>query len=151
MEKAIEWFQDPVILSGILQREFSSEESLKKWVEEFYSNKLDFHFAIFNNGDHIGNVSLRNIITLDNYGEMFIYLGEERAQGHGKKAVNLFSDYCFNEVKIHKIYATVGENNIIARHLYRKCGFFEEGIFKDAFLLEGKYINVIKMAKIKGG
>ena len=149
-EKIANWMLDPVVLDGVLQRPFPKEELLRDWVNEFYSNKLDFHFAIFNNGDHIGCVSLRNLNALDNHGEMLIYLGEQRKDGHGRRALKLFADYCFNEIKIHKIYATVGENNVIARHLYRKCGFFEEGIFKDAFLLDGKYINVIKMAKIKG-
>ena len=125
LERAVKWFEDPAVLNGILQRKLANPGAIKEWLKAFYSNKLDFHFAIFNNGDHIGNISLRNIDSLNNHGEMVVYLGEQRAKGYGLKAVKKFIDYCFDEIKIHKIYITVGDNNLIARHLYRKCGFFD--------------------------
>ncbi|MBD3341242.1 MAG: GNAT family N-acetyltransferase, partial [Candidatus Lokiarchaeota archaeon] len=43
------------------------------------------------------------------------------------RAINLILDRAFNQLKLHKVYLLVAEDNDIAKHLYKKCGFLEEG------------------------
>jgi len=140
------WMKDPEVLKGILKNKMESR-SLSTWVANFYNQPNCDHFAIYNGKVHIGNTSLINLDRNTNCAEMFIYLGKDRSLGYGKKALRMLLSYCFDVKLLKKLYVTVGENNIIAKHLYKKCGFALERVFENVFFQNGKNINVIKMVR----
>lgn len=47
---------------------------------------------------------------------------------------------------MHRIYLTVLENNKNAYNLYKKIGFKEDGVLRDAIFKNGKYCNLIMMS-----
>lgn len=147
------WLADRMVCHGVLRTPPKSLEEDTRWFLEFIAedNRIDYAIYAKDKG-YIGNISLRHIDWQNMCGEMLIYIGEEenRARGYATKAVKRFVDICFDDYQIHKIYATVAENNIIARHLYNKCEFVQEGVLKEAFRRNGEYINVVKMARING-
>ena len=147
LPSTVQWMDDPVILAGILKNRIDSQFRLRVWVEDFYKQPNSVNFAIHNRGEHIGNISLRNMNWKENRAEMMIYIGKDRGKGYGKLATKMFLSYCFNVMMIPKIYVTVGEKNLIARRLYKKVGFADRGVFKNIFYQYGKYINVVKMVK----
>ena len=145
-----EWFGDPVILKGLLKSKIESRHSLNMWLGNFYKQPNCHHFAIYDNYEHVGNVSLRNIDWVGKTGEMLIYIGKGRGRRAGFKALKMFLSYCFDVKLLNKVYITVGADNLVARHLYKICGFAQERVFKGVFFNGKKYIDVIKMSKTKG-
>ncbi len=51
------------------------------------------------------------------------------------------------EVDIEKLYLSVFSSNTRAINFYKKCGFEIEGVLKKQFLIDGKYVDEIYMAK----
>ena len=52
------------------------------------------------------------------------------------------------QVGIHRLELTVMSHNRAGLALYKKMGFFVEGIAKDSLLVEGTYVDEYYMAKI---
>ena len=51
--------------------------------------------------------------------------------------------YAFEELKLHKLYLNVLDENGRARKFYEKCGFVQEGIIKDAVRIKNNYKNLV--------
>jgi len=152
-----EWINDPVIMKGILRTDKTTYENHNKWWEDKYysgcaslTKENSEHFFITEGKVNVGCVRLRNVEEYNQSCELMIYIGSQTRRGKGVayKAMLQAIAYCFKRIAVHKIYVTVAEDNVIARHLYKKCGFVEEGVFRDAFYQGDKYINIIKMALI---
>jgi ribosomal protein S18 acetylase RimI-like enzyme len=45
-----------------------------------------------------------------------------------------------------KLTLGVLETNTVARALYESCGFVVEGVLREAFLLDGRYVDDVRMA-----
>ena len=101
-------------------------------------------------GQHpIGSVYLRDIDREAEQAEFVIFIGEEEwlGRGIGEEAAKLILDYGFEELGLHKIKLRVLADNKRAIASYQKAGFVEEGYFRDELLLDGKYCDLIFMAK----
>lgn len=56
---------------------------------------------------------------------------QEKRKGIGKQCLQLIKKYCFNNLKFHRLWLDVFEDNARAIHLYRSEGFIEEGKLRD--------------------
>ena len=57
----------------------------------------------------------------------------------------MFDYYNFN-----KIYLEVRADSLIAINLYKKIGFKQEGLFKKEKYMDFRYIDIIRMAILRG-
>jgi len=142
-----QWINDRDVCKGILRNIPTSEDENNEWFRNCFKNNNQIHMVINVNETPIGIVALRHIDWVSRVGELMIFIGDEtnRGNGLGTKALKMFIKYCFEQLNMHKIFLTMGEDNVIAGRLYAKLGFIEEGLFRDAFYQDGKYINVVKM------
>lgn len=93
----------------------------------------------------VGFVNFFSIDKDKRQGEMGIIIGDKRYWGRGiaLKAVNIATEYIFNELDIDRIYIETGENNLPALKLFAKlnfiiCGeYIEEDNFK--FIIMEKF------------
>jgi diamine N-acetyltransferase len=67
---------------------------------------------------------------------------------YGKEALNLLSDYVFNHLHFHQLYAYVGEDNEVSRNLFSCAGFSEVALLKDWFC-NGSWENCFLYQKIE--
>ena len=58
------------------------------------------------------------------------------------EAVRLLLDFGFGELNLHRISLHVFEDNERARSVYRKAGFIEEGLLREAAFIDGRYRSV---------
>ena len=65
--------------------------------------------------------------------EYYITIGETsyKHKGIAQKASRIILEYAFENLKLHKVYLTVDAQNVIAKRLYEKLGFRQEGLFVD--------------------
>lgn len=116
-------------------------------VNNFIHNSFDEknqHFAIVDEqNEYMGTISLKNINKVDNNAEYAIVT---RTVAHGKglalEATKEILNYAFNELKLHKVYLNVLEENRRANRFYEKCGFKFEGMSKEFLYIKGKYHNL---------
>jgi RimJ/RimL family protein N-acetyltransferase len=143
-ERTVTWLND-----AALQRSFGlarrvTLEGHRSWLERQDDLLL---LAITHQERHVGNCSLRwNARHASTYFQ--IYLGEAAARGHGlgRAATIAALDYAFGALAAHRVWLHVFPNNVAALALYRSLGFVEEGLERDAILLEGRYLSQLRMS-----
>lgn len=64
------------------------------------------------------------------------------------KAVELSTDYAFNQLNLVRIYARVFDFNLASQRVMGKSGFLLEGIFAKAFRKNGKIGDEYRYAKL---
>lgn len=145
------WANDPELkdLTGTIFP--ISELEHKNWIESRMTHQLDKTLIIETKDEvAIGLIGIKSVDLINSNGEIYIYIGESDylGMGLGTKALDLFLDFNFNRLNIHKIYLHVFEFNVRAIKSYEKLGFIIEGNLQDNLFMNGKYHNTVIMAKL---
>ena len=155
----VKWLNDPEVrqgLSMIVPLSLAEEEI---WFED-YLKKPQFEkpLAIEIQLDpqleewiFVGNCGLFSIDWVNRYAEIGIHIGEKGYwnQGYGTKAIRLILKHGFDNLNLHRLWLRVYKNNTRAIRTYEKAGFTEEGKFRQAQYLDGKYVDVMIMSMLK--
>ncbi|WP_223033226.1 GNAT family N-acetyltransferase [Hanstruepera marina] len=56
---------------------------------------------------------------------------EDRAQGHGREALDLLVNYSFDTLHLHQLYCNISEDNEVSLSLFEKKGFKRVGLKND--------------------
>ena len=147
------WLNDPEV-NKFLECRFVEHtlESTQSFVQEMKNSSNNVLLGIFDQATnlHIGNIKIGNICKVHSYADVGIIIGNKAYWGKGiaTEAIKLATDYAFNELKIHKLYAGAYEFNEGSTHAFIKAGYVQSGIFKEHYKYNGKYINSIYVEKI---
>jgi len=93
-----------------------------------------------------------NEIDFDNHIASFrisLYGSDRFSKGMGTEATRLMLNFGFDILNLHKIELEVYAFNPRALRVYRKVGFVEEGIRRDALLWEGERVDAIMMGLLR--
>ena len=98
----------------------------------------------------IGCTYLRDYDLVNHKAEYGVFIGEEsmRGQGLGKEMLTLTLDFAYETLHIHKIFARALADNPASIHCFLACGFEQEAYLRDEVLLDGKYRDVVFLAKL---
>jgi RimJ/RimL family protein N-acetyltransferase len=128
--------------------------NVKKFVNQSVPKNGYLLVGIFlkENGKHIGNIRLVGISDQHKRAELGIMLFDKSqwGKGYGTESLNAVVDYAFKEMKLHRICADYYSVNAASAKIFEKAGFVIEGVFKDHFLLDGKFVDSVRVAKISG-
>jgi UDP-4-amino-4,6-dideoxy-N-acetyl-beta-L-altrosamine N-acetyltransferase len=119
-----------------------------KWfslaLDEFFNQYLIFFYE----NKPIGFISFTKIDRLHNRCFWAFYLGETNVPRSAGPAMEFFAlDYAFNILKIRKLCCEVFLFNASVIKLHEKFNFFCEGKFIDHYLKNGKYEDIVCLAK----
>lgn len=108
-------------------------------------------FVIEYEGHPVGLIGLLNIDYENQKAEYYVSMGDVLCKGKGiaTNASYLLLQHAFETLKLNKIYLNVDYDNVIARRMYDKVGFKEEGIFREDLLRRGKLIDRVRYAYFK--
>ncbi|MEV5715183.1 GNAT family protein [Amycolatopsis mediterranei] len=102
----------------------------------------------------IGVIDLRDAEPEVGEAYLDVYVGDAEYRaggGYGTEALRLMCRYGFDNMRLHQITLWVVAENEVARHVYRKIGFVEEGRHREAFVgLDGERHDMILMSMLKG-
>lgn len=131
--KVRKWLQDPYILeltfviSGPEKRLMLpfDEKMMDQYIDVLLSDRTRKTFAIEVEGDHVGNVGLKEINFETKKAELFIEIGESdyRGIGVGKAAIAILMDHVFGQMGIEEMILEVLEFNQAAIRVYQQLGF----------------------------
>lgn len=123
------------------------------WFKAKATDKYNKTYAIqlVETNQIIGLIGNSDYDPINRLTKLFIYIGEteKRAKGLGQEAYALFSDFCFKELNVHKVYSYLYSYNKASIHMHEKCGFILEGELKQHWFKDGRYHDVIVMGRIK--
>jgi len=153
LPRARVWVNDTFLLSRILRVLPVTEADQEKWYEDIIQNPSKIVFAVktSKDGQHIGNTGLYHIDWLHRRAEFWILIGEQNfwGKGIGTEVVSMMQRYAFESLNLNRLYLHVGLDNQGAITLYKKLNFVQEGLLKEHYCIQGKYLDVMIMAILR--
>lgn len=130
------------------------EENADFWftlIEDGFSKKNAFIFAIRKKEDLqlIGAVGL-HCVENQQRAEAGYWIGKDfRNQGFVTEALQAVLDFGFQELKLHKIFASHFSHNPQSGKVLLKCGMSQEGIQREHILKNGKFLDLVNYGILK--
>jgi RimJ/RimL family protein N-acetyltransferase len=152
IELAASWNNNEEITSYMLSRFPVSIYEQEKWYEKTMNDKTKKKLIIVNNTSKssIGMVSLFNIDLKNLSAEVGVYLTPSaQGKGYAKEAIQLISRFAFNEMNMHKLYASVIEFNKASVKTFESAGFSFEYTKKEAVYTNGRFFDVVYLCLFK--
>ncbi|NLM96203.1 MAG: GNAT family N-acetyltransferase [Halanaerobiaceae bacterium] len=148
VEKFTEWVNDlEVTINLVLSPYIFSLEKEREALEGLCNEGYTFSIITLDNDELIGNCGLLNVNLINRTAEAGIFIGNKEYwnRGYGTEAMNLLLDYAFNLLNMNSIFLRVHSFNKRAIKCYKKCGFKEIGIRREAYLVGDKKYDQIYM------
>lgn len=97
----------------------------------------------------IGTAMIFNFDKEANKAEIGYLLHRDHwGKGYGTEIVALMTDFAFQSLHLHKLYAYVVDANIGSARILEKNGYELEGRLKDNYFIEDKYYDALFFGKI---
>jgi RimJ/RimL family protein N-acetyltransferase len=143
-----QWVNDQEFAGLLGRAKPVTEAGHQAWYESLTSSSSTVVFAVrhLESGQYLGNVWLHGIHWVHRNAELRILLGAQREKGVGARACRLLLRFAFEKLGLHKVYLYVSSGNPRARCAFEKAGFVEEGVLKDEFFIDGRFLDVFRMA-----
>lgn len=142
---------DPKISSFVVGNPVHvSLEEQTQWMNGIANEKNTDRFMIDYDNKTVGTLIISEIDNTNGVANINIkLLNEMQGKGIGTSSIMLGLDYCFNVLSLNCVTAHVLSYNDASLALFRKCGFFREGILRSRVLKNGKKIDLVSFSILK--
>jgi RimJ/RimL family protein N-acetyltransferase len=153
LPRLFDWINDrhEVLFNAAYKPVLQSQH--RAWFESLGERRDLVIFAIRLGSDDalVGTCQLRHLDLTHRNAELQIRLGDpgQRGHGYGTQAVRLLLDFAFRDLNLHRVYLHVFETNAAAIRAYEKAGFVREGILRQAAHIDGAYVDIAVMGKLR--
>lgn len=151
LENLLELRHFPQVWKNLGFIEMLNIENQKSWLKKVSIDTKQKYYIL--NSKEIDFLGLVRTDEID-YINKSIRVGgdihpKHQGKGYGTKMYSLLKKYCFDYLNMNRIWLLVLETNKIARHLYRKSGFIDEGRQRQAIYRDGKYKDYLMMSILR--
>lgn len=135
---------DPEIENSVVGYSYPvSLSQQKKWITEL-SNDNAIRYAIDDKSGFVGTIFLSSLNWKNRTANINIKLIKEaRGKGYAFNASKLLVEYCFDELNLSCVTASVIDYNANSKKLWGKLGFKQEGILRNRIYKNGRYHNLL--------
>ena len=148
----VRWRNDPEVWKYFLFREPFTPEMHRAWLKNKVETGKVIQYIIVEreSGQSVGSVYFRDVDEKNESAEYGIFIGETwaRGRGLGTETARLFTAFGLDVLRLHRISLKVLGDNAVAQRSYEKAGFQTEGVFRDYVKLDGKFTDVVFMARL---
>lgn len=154
-ERYVRWMNDPDVTRFLESRLGTNDaESIARFVRGVKSDPDSLMWAICDriSGEHVGNVKLGPVNWAHRFGDIGLIIGERAAWGRGiaTEVISLVTDYAFSDLWLHKLTASMYEENTGSKKAFAKAGFALEGIRASQYRLDDHYTGLVIMGRTAG-
>ena len=143
---------EPVVYANLMQMPFASEEMQRTRIADSSApGKIDLLLVAERDGKVVGSAGMHPVGALRRRHAMAIGLSvaaDAQRQGVGTALMQALCDYADRWMGVLRIELTVYVDNAAAIALYRKFGFETEGRHRAYALRDGRYVDVLAMARL---
>ena len=148
------WFSDVELLRLTWTENIVPQsEASERHRFQTHKDKDEYGFNIRLRADDklIGNVTIKPPDWRSRWAEIGITIGEKayRSQGYGVEALNVALRYAFYELNLNRIELETPAYNEQALRAYKKTGFTQEVVKRQALYRDGVYYDLIIMSILK--
>jgi len=156
-ENIVKWRNTDAVREHFIYQELFTKESHENWIKTMVeTGKVDQLVICVKEHDKdekgipVGSVYVRDIDRQHKKGEYGIFIGESayRGCGIGSETARLMVKYCFEVLKLHRLFLRVFADNEQAIRSYEKAGFVKEALLKDDVCIRGEYRDIVLMGQI---
>lgn len=153
-DNIVKWRNSDFVREHFIYQELFTKESHENWIHTMVETGKVDQLIICIKGEKediaVGSVYIRDIDRTHNKAEYGIFIGEESARGKGigSMAATLMIEYCFKQLKLHRLFLRVFADNKQAIRSYEKAGFRKEAYLKDDVRIQGEYRDIVLMGII---
>ena len=124
--------------------------SAENFLKKFTSQDPVTFFGIEFKGEYVGNILLfRGDDVYRKTAEIGYFIGEPYwNKGIVTTAVNLITEYGFNQLGIIRIHTGVFEYNLASMKVLEKCGYTKDGVFRKSVFKQNKIWDEVRYSKI---
>lgn len=145
-EQYIKWLNDTEIakLIALPNQQIKDKNFILESFQRFtQKNCIGFFIKDLTHNLFIGTCKIDKIDLINKSCEIGIMIGEKQFYGKGisKIVFAIILDYVFNILKFHRIWGGCLSINIPMNKTFKSLGFRNEGIIKDAILINDKYFD----------
>jgi [ribosomal protein S5]-alanine N-acetyltransferase len=150
----LEHFADPEIAHNLLAIPFPYTEADADWwldrCEQSVGSPMTNFALRAPSGYLIGAIGVVGALSADAHSAEFGYWLAQSYRGHGlmPRVIRTFSDYAFQRLRIHRLFATPFSSNLASHRALEKAGFQREGLLIHHHLKQGTYLDAIIYARI---
>lgn len=128
-----------------------ARERMKCWVECYKENNFyQWGIELKDNNELIGIINLHNIDECNNSAETSYILSPRYwRKGIMTEALKKILKFAFVNVELNRIQADLFDGNEASKKVMVKCGMISEGVNREKYFKNGKYIDSIQFAIIK--
>jgi RimJ/RimL family protein N-acetyltransferase len=140
------WQNDPFVFRWM---DYTRSFSLEDIQDSEHRATLEGHpFVIEVEGKPIGRIGLNNFRPRDRMASLYLFIGDQdaRGKGYGHDALMALLAYGFDTLNLRQIELWTLADNERAIHLYKSCGFVEDGRLRDRSWIDGHYIDHLVMS-----
>lgn len=150
------WFNDPEVMRywGLADATVSLAE-LQRRLEEWLAREAELGrpaaFIIETlDGEPLGLLLTSGESQQHRSLELSLVIGERErwGRGLGTDALEAFLDACFAQWGIHRVWLRSEAFNERAHRLYRRCGFRQEAVLRQASFVDGQFHDVLIFSRL---
>ncbi|KPK78105.1 MAG: hypothetical protein AMJ79_00865 [Phycisphaerae bacterium SM23_30] len=149
----VKWQNDPDINATLIVHEVFTLEKTRQWFEKAQEDATRLDLTIVSREEKrlIGFAGFRKINRHNRSACIYILIGEKEFWGKGimYEAELSLMEYGFRTINLHKIWGDVLEHNIASYITMKKIGFQREGVLRDEYYKDGKYISVYRLSMLQ--
>lgn len=147
-----EWSNDLENTRWLLIDPPVSREMERAWIESMSRRPDQKAFMICTtDGAPIGTLDLSMINWKHFSAQVGISIFEPscRGKGLGTEAMRLVLGYAFHTLKLNRVQLYVFKENLYAIRSYEKCGFVTEGLVRECYYKQGKFVDAYLMSILR--
>lgn len=156
-EEYVNWLNDSDINQYIsTANTIQTNDSCRAYVESYEGRNDVALIGIFlkDKNIHIGNLTLSPPIDWRNKrASIGITIGrkEYHRMGYAGEALKAIMTYCFQNMRLHHLWAGVNTDNIASIKLFQKCDFKIDGLLRDPRKRDDKFRYAYTLSVFKNG
>jgi RimJ/RimL family protein N-acetyltransferase len=149
------WLNDPEIARFLETRHAPQTlESIVGFVEAVNGRTDEHLFGIFLNAsaEHIGNIKVGPVRQHHPVADVSLLIGERSAwgKGYGRDAIWLISRHAFQDLKLHKLSASMYVENVGSTKAFLAAGYRQEGLRREHMQLDGRMTDLVELGCLAG-
>lgn len=113
-----------------------------------------WHFVICRVADRrpVGSIDLHALDLVNGGAGLGIVIGDpsDTSQGYGTDALRALLAFGFGRLRLERIWLDVDATNERARRVYRRVGFLDEGVLRNAQFRDGRHEDLVRMSILSG-
>jgi RimJ/RimL family protein N-acetyltransferase len=144
-ETMFRWINDPETVRFNAPFRPVHWASHHEWVQSLGKTSNKFVFAVRAANGLVGVVQLIDVDPIHRSAELTIRIGSDalRGRGYGTQALKLVTDFAWRDLNLHRVWLRVFADNSRAIRAYKKAGFIEEGVMREAGHIDGRFVDVV--------